>query len=62
MLFIDIILIKPQVYRHLLYNRLGTADDRINVLLLTFETDIAVNSSIRTVVDSIRRVLDMGTR
>jgi hypothetical protein len=31
-LFIDIILIKPQVYRHLLYNRLGTADDRLNVL------------------------------
>ena len=30
-LFIDIILIKPQVYRHLLYNRLGTADDRLNV-------------------------------
>ena len=30
-LFIDIILIKPQVYRHLLYNRLGTVDDRLNV-------------------------------
>ena len=35
-LFIDIILIKPQVYRHLLYNRLGTADDRLNVTSLYF--------------------------
>jgi hypothetical protein len=33
-LFIDIILIKPQVYRHLLYNRLGTADDSLNVASL----------------------------
>ena len=37
-LFIDIILIKPQVYRHLLYNRLGTQDDRLNVP--SFETGL----------------------
>ncbi|RPA97873.1 Arv1-domain-containing protein [Choiromyces venosus 120613-1] len=27
-LFIDLVLIKPQVYRHLLFNRLGREDDR----------------------------------
>ena len=27
-LFIDLVLIKPQVYRHLLFNRLGTADSK----------------------------------
>ncbi|KAI9693036.1 MAG: sterol homeostasis protein [Bathelium mastoideum] len=43
-LFIDLILIKPQVYRHLLFNRLGREDDRmdpsiirISILLLLFD-------------------------
>jgi len=30
-LFIDLVLIKPQVYRHLLFNRLGTDDGRFDV-------------------------------
>ncbi|KAF2188720.1 Arv1-domain-containing protein [Zopfia rhizophila CBS 207.26] len=30
-LFIDLVLIKPQVYRHLLFNRLGRDDDRFDV-------------------------------
>ncbi|RMZ86645.1 hypothetical protein DV736_g6133, partial [Chaetothyriales sp. CBS 134916] len=30
-LFIDLVLIKPQVYRHLLFNRLGTADTKAGV-------------------------------
>ncbi|KAG9677219.1 ARV1-like protein, partial [Aureobasidium melanogenum] len=43
-LFIDLVLIKPQVYRHLLFNRLGREDGRFNpsiirlgVLLLLFD-------------------------
>ncbi|KAJ8604936.1 hypothetical protein MRB53_041612 [Persea americana] len=32
-LFIDLVLIKPQVYRHLLFNRLGNEDDRLNTHL-----------------------------
>ncbi|PNS14653.1 Protein arv1 [Sphaceloma murrayae] len=43
-IFIDLILIKPQVYRHILFNRLGREDDRVNpsiirlgVLLLLFD-------------------------
>ncbi|OXV08811.1 hypothetical protein Egran_03429 [Elaphomyces granulatus] len=43
-LFIDLVLIKPQVYRHLLFNRLGTDDHRfdrsiirLGVLLLLFD-------------------------
>lgn len=43
-LFIDLVLIKPQVYRHLLFNRLGREDDRfdpsivrLGVLLLLFD-------------------------
>jgi len=43
-LFIDLVLIKPQVYRHLLFNRLGRKDDkvdgsikRLGVLLLLFD-------------------------
>lgn len=43
-LFIDLVLIKPQVYRHLLFNRLGTKNDqldpsvlRLGVLLLLFD-------------------------
>ncbi|KAF2721411.1 ARV1-like protein [Polychaeton citri CBS 116435] len=43
-LFIDLVLIKPQVYRHLLYNRLSREDDRLDpsilrlaVLLLMFD-------------------------
>ncbi|KAF2714187.1 Arv1-like protein [Pleomassaria siparia CBS 279.74] len=43
-LFIDLVLIKPQVYRHLLFNRLGRDDDRfdrsilrLGVLLLLFD-------------------------
>lgn len=32
-LFIDLVLIKPQVYRHLLFNRLGHEDDRFDVRL-----------------------------
>lgn len=32
-LFIDLVLIKPQVYRHLLFNRLGREDDRLDVSL-----------------------------
>ncbi|KAL8694325.1 MAG: hypothetical protein Q9218_001030 [Villophora microphyllina] len=42
-LFIDLVLVKPQVYRHLLFNRLGRDDDeldpsitRLGVLLLLF--------------------------
>ncbi|KAL8629512.1 hypothetical protein Q9189_004750 [Teloschistes chrysophthalmus] len=42
-LFIDLMLVKPQVYRHLLFNRLGRDDDeldpsitRLGVLLLLF--------------------------
>ena len=30
-LFIDLVLVKPQVYRHLLFNRLGREDDQFNV-------------------------------
>ncbi|KAF7509205.1 hypothetical protein GJ744_008265 [Endocarpon pusillum] len=43
-LFIDLVLIKPQVYRHLLFNRLGRSDDkldpsilRLGILLLLFD-------------------------
>ncbi|KAF1843433.1 Arv1-like protein [Cucurbitaria berberidis CBS 394.84] len=43
-LFIDVVLIKPQVYRHLLFNRLGRDDDkfdrsiiRLGILLLLFD-------------------------
>ncbi|KAI5788082.1 Arv1-like family-domain-containing protein [Pyronema domesticum] len=43
-LFIDMVLIKPQVYRHLLFNHLGRTDDkldgsikRLGVLLLLFD-------------------------
>ncbi|KAF2805506.1 uncharacterized protein BDZ99DRAFT_450101 [Mytilinidion resinicola] len=43
-LFIDLVLIKPQVYRHLLFNRLGRDDDRfdrsiirLGILLLLFD-------------------------
>jgi len=43
-LFIDLVLIKPQVYRHLLFNRLGRQDDkfdpsiiRLGTLLLLFD-------------------------
>ncbi|KAA8900865.1 Arv1-like family-domain-containing protein [Sphaerosporella brunnea] len=43
-LFIDMVLIKPQVYRHLLFNHLGRRDDkldgsikRLGVLLLLFD-------------------------
>ncbi|KAJ5081790.1 Arv1 protein [Penicillium alfredii] len=43
-LFIDLVLIKPQVYRHLLFNRLGRADNqfdrsivRLGILLLLFD-------------------------
>ncbi|KAL7270994.1 hypothetical protein RUND412_006281 [Rhizina undulata] len=46
-LFIDLVLIKPQVYRHLLFNRLGREDDkfdvrvpsilRLGILLLLFD-------------------------
>jgi Arv1-like family len=66
-LFIDIILIKPQVYRHLLYNRLGTADDRLNVRSLnplpstTLLMCVAVDFTIGVTFDIIRRLFDMGT-
>ncbi|KAL9036809.1 MAG: hypothetical protein Q9180_004080, partial [Flavoplaca navasiana] len=43
-LFIDLVLVKPQVYRHLLFNRLGRDDDeldpsilRLGILLLLFD-------------------------
>ncbi|OJJ32222.1 hypothetical protein ASPWEDRAFT_44310 [Aspergillus wentii DTO 134E9] len=43
-LFIDLVLIKPQVYRHLLFNRLGRVDNqfdrsiiRLGILLLLFD-------------------------
>ncbi|KAI8931200.1 hypothetical protein NX059_011550 [Plenodomus lindquistii] len=43
-LFIDLVLIKPEVYRHLLFNRLGREDDkfdrsilRLSILLLLFD-------------------------
>ena len=43
-LFIDLVLIKPQVYRHLLFNQLGREDDqfdpsivRLGILLLLFD-------------------------
>ncbi|KAH3915714.1 hypothetical protein HBH56_078580 [Parastagonospora nodorum] len=43
-LFIDLVLIKAEVYRHLLFNRLGTSDEkfdrsilRLGVLLLLFD-------------------------
>ncbi|EXJ80953.1 hypothetical protein A1O3_07241 [Capronia epimyces CBS 606.96] len=46
-LFIDLVLIKPQVYRHLLFNRLGRSDDkfdpsilRLGVLLVLFDVYI----------------------
>ncbi|KAL2429986.1 hypothetical protein ABEF95_013706 [Exophiala dermatitidis] len=46
-LFIDLVLIKPQVYRHLLFNRLGRADDkfdpsilRLGILLILFDVYI----------------------
>ncbi|MCJ1445920.1 MAG: sterol homeostasis protein [Stictis urceolatum] len=46
-LFIDLVLVKPQVYRHLLFNRLGREDDafdpsiiRLGSLLLLFDVYI----------------------
>lgn len=46
-LFIDLVLVKPQVYRHLLFNRLHTSSDaldpsiiRLGVLLLLFDVYI----------------------
>ncbi|KAJ4504915.1 hypothetical protein HRR86_009492 [Exophiala dermatitidis] len=46
-LFIDLVLIKPQVYRHLFFNRLGRADDkfdpsilRLGILLILFDVYI----------------------
>ena len=33
-LFIDLVLVKPQVYRHLLFNRLGREDDAFDVRCL----------------------------
>ena len=46
-LFIDLVLIKPQVYRHLLFNRLGRADNkldssifRLGTLLILFDVYI----------------------
>ncbi|KIW19772.1 hypothetical protein PV08_00346 [Exophiala spinifera] len=33
-LFIDLVLIKPQVYRHLLFNRLGRSDNRLDPSIL----------------------------
>jgi lipid intermediate transporter len=60
-LFIDLVLIKPQVYRHLLFNRLGRADDkldpsifRLGTLLVLFDVYITwariekSNSSVST--------------
>jgi hypothetical protein len=37
-LFIDLVLIKPQVYRHLLFNRLGREDDRFDVSAILLPT------------------------
>ncbi|OAG04000.1 Arv1-like protein, partial [Paraphaeosphaeria sporulosa] len=31
-IFLDLVLIKPQVYRHLLFNKLGLEDDRFDVI------------------------------
>ncbi|KIW48471.1 uncharacterized protein PV06_01052 [Exophiala oligosperma] len=46
-LFIDLVLIKPQVYRHLLFNRLGRSDNRfdpsilrLGILLILFDVYI----------------------
>ncbi|KAK5467385.1 hypothetical protein LTS15_000357 [Exophiala xenobiotica] len=46
-LFIDLVLIKPQVYRHLLFNRLGRSDNkfdpsilRLGILLVLFDVYI----------------------
>ena len=35
-IFIDLVLIKPQVYRHLLFNRLGRDDNRFDVSARSF--------------------------
>ncbi|MCJ1387343.1 sterol homeostasis protein [Xylographa bjoerkii] len=50
-LFIDLVLVKPQVYRHLLFNRLGRDDDqfdpsiiRLGTLLLLFDVYITWSS------------------
>ncbi|EXJ58459.1 hypothetical protein A1O7_05884 [Cladophialophora yegresii CBS 114405] len=37
-LFIDLVLIKPQVYRHLLFNRLGRSDDKFDPSILRLGT------------------------
>ncbi|KAF2455194.1 Arv1 protein [Lineolata rhizophorae] len=37
-LFIDLVLIKPQVYRHLLFNRLGREDDRFDPSIIRLGT------------------------
>ncbi|KAF2673158.1 Arv1-domain-containing protein [Microthyrium microscopicum] len=37
-LFIDLVLIKPQVYRHLLFNRLSRADDRFDPSIIRLGT------------------------
>lgn len=37
-LFIDLVLIKPQVYRHLLFNRLGRSDDKLDPSILRLGT------------------------
>jgi hypothetical protein len=50
-LFIDLVLVKPQVYRHLLFNRLGRDDDkfdpsmkRLGLLLLLFDVYLTWSS------------------
>ncbi|MCJ1370680.1 sterol homeostasis protein [Loxospora ochrophaea] len=50
-LFIDLVLVKPQVYRHLLFNRLGREDDefdpsitRLGILLLLFDVYLTWSS------------------
>jgi hypothetical protein len=60
-LFIDIILIKPQVYRHLLYNRLGTADGRLNVLPPGSWLIVAIDSTTWLITDSVRCIPHLGT-
>ncbi|OCT51445.1 ARV1-like protein [Cladophialophora carrionii] len=37
-LFIDLVLIKPQIYRHLLFNRLGRSDDKFDPSILRLGT------------------------
>lgn len=50
-LFIDLVLIKPQVYRHLLFNRLGRVGDEIDVSCYTLSLPKVVREEVEWCAD-----------